>query len=113
MHRLPPGYLLGTQSTRRMIDQKFADLESRLQGNTAKPAPAAPPPTPKPVVAPPPKKKEEITPEILAVLSAAVAAYLGKRAKIRSVRRTGGPGVSPWTQQGRVYIQGSHNLARQ
>jgi hypothetical protein len=117
------GYALGAQATRRVIDEKFAELEGKLQGRgkgSPSAAPPAPPPAaapaPKPAVAPPPAAppvKEEITPETIAVISAALAAYLGKRAKIRSIRRVTHSGVSPWTQQGRVYIQGSHNLARQ
>lgn len=56
-------------------------------------------------------KKEEITAEILAVISAAVAQFLGAGARIRSTRLLTQPGgISPWAQQGRVIIQASHNL---
>jgi len=54
-------------------------------------------------IAPP----EEVTDEILLALSAAVAAYLGKRAPIRTVRLLGS---TAWAQQGRVNIQASHRL---
>lgn len=51
---------------------------------------------------------EEKTPdELILVLSAAVAAFLGKRAHIRSVRLVSS---TPWAQQGRVSIQASHLL---
>ncbi len=50
---------------------------------------------------------EEIPDEILLALSAAVAAYLGKRAHIRTVRLLSS---TAWAQQGRVNIQASHRL---
>jgi hypothetical protein len=61
----------------------------------------------------PPAEAEEISPEILAVISAAVSAFLGKTARVRGVRPARAAGAaSPWSQQGRVYIQGSHVLVR-
>lgn len=74
-------------------------------------APAAPAPAPAPIPAPAPVAAE-VTPEILMVLSAAVAAFLGKRARIKSARlRPAGPDMSSaWAQQGRVFVQASHNL---
>jgi len=54
-----------------------------------------------------PPEPEEVSEEILLALSAAVAAYLGKRARIRTVRLLGS---SQWAQQGRVSIQASHRL---
>ena len=68
-------------------------------------------PAPVPAPAPPtPERREEITPEILMVLTAAVAAFLGKRAKIRSARLAPVRPTSAWAQQGRVFVQASHNL---
>jgi hypothetical protein len=46
---------------------------------------------------------------LLAVLSAAVAAYLGKKPRIRSVRVLSSP---EWGRQGRLLIQASHALER-
>jgi methylmalonyl-CoA carboxyltransferase large subunit len=46
--------------------------------------------------------------EQLLVISAAIAAYLGKRAHIRQVRLLGS---GAWAQQGRVTIQASHSLS--
>ncbi|MBL8233241.1 MAG: hypothetical protein JNL98_32380 [Bryobacterales bacterium] len=59
---------------------------------------------PKPAPVPP---KEEIDEELLLVISAAIAAFLGKRPRIRQIRllHTGA-----WAQQGRVSIQASHVL---
>lgn len=65
----------------------------------------APQPTPTPRV------PDEITPEILMVLTAAVSAFLGKKAKIRRARVAQHAGLSSaWAQQGRVFVQASHNL---
>jgi hypothetical protein len=53
---------------------------------------------------------DEISSETLAIISAAVAAYLGQAVRIRSARRLPPEELSSWAQQGRVYIQASHNL---
>jgi methylmalonyl-CoA carboxyltransferase large subunit len=45
--------------------------------------------------------------ELLLVISAAVAAFLGKKAHVRQIRLVG---TAAWTQQGRVTIQASHAL---
>jgi methylmalonyl-CoA carboxyltransferase large subunit len=56
--------------------------------------------------------EEEVTPEMLVVMAAAVTAFLGKRVRIRSAKRLQSPYeiVNPWSQQGRVFVQASHNL---
>lgn len=55
--------------------------------------------------------REEIAPEILAAITAAAHAFLGKRSRLRSVRPLASQqGVSQWSQQGRVFVQASHNL---
>ena len=51
--------------------------------------------------------KQEIPPEIILAISAAVAAFLGKRASIRQIRLTG---TTPWAQQGRATVQASHTV---
>jgi hypothetical protein len=48
----------------------------------------------------------EIAPEIQAALAAAAVATLGPNAVVHSVKAA----TSPWTQQGRVLVQGGHNL---
>jgi methylmalonyl-CoA carboxyltransferase large subunit len=55
-----------------------------------------------------PSPAETVTPETLMVISAAIAAYLGVKPRIRQVRLIGSPS---WVQQGRVTIQASHALA--
>jgi methylmalonyl-CoA carboxyltransferase 12S subunit len=64
-------------------------------------------PAPAPQAEVPPAEEEGISEEVLIVISAAVAAFLGERAHIRQVRliRTGA-----WAQEGRVSIQASHRL---
>jgi hypothetical protein len=48
----------------------------------------------------------EIAPEIQAAIAAATVAALGPDAVVQSVK----PVPSPWSQQGRVMVQGGHNL---
>jgi F0F1-type ATP synthase membrane subunit b/b' len=48
----------------------------------------------------------EIAPEIQAAIAAATVATLGQSAAVRSVKAA----PSAWTQQGRVMVQGGHNL---
>jgi methylmalonyl-CoA carboxyltransferase large subunit len=50
---------------------------------------------------------EELSEEIILVLSAAIAAYLGKKAPIRQIRLLRS---DAWAQQGRTTIQASHAL---
>jgi methylmalonyl-CoA carboxyltransferase large subunit len=49
---------------------------------------------------------EGLSEEIVLVIGAAVAAFLGKKAPIRQIRLLGS---AAWSQQGRVTIQASHN----
>ncbi len=56
-----------------------------------------------------PAAQPEIAPDILLVISAAVAAFLGKRATIRQVHLSGS---SAWASQGRATIQASHTIVR-
>ena len=55
---------------------------------------------------------EEIAPEILVVIAAAATAFLRSNVRIRSAKMLPSPygGPSPWSQQGRVFVQSSHNL---
>jgi methylmalonyl-CoA carboxyltransferase large subunit len=69
---------------------------------------ASPPtPPPAPAAAAPPVQAEDLSEEIILVLSAAVAAFLGKKAPIRQIHLVG---TAAWAQQGRVSIQASHAL---
>ena len=96
----------------RALEATLAALTSRLDriaGPVPAPAPLpAPAPTPEP--APEPVIEEGISEEILIVLSAAIAAFAGKRVRIRHARLVPQAGTSAWAQQGRVFIQASHML---
>ena len=50
---------------------------------------------------------EGLSEELVLVISAAVAAFLGKKAHIRQIRLLGS---AAWAQQGRTTIQASHAL---
>lgn len=56
----------------------------------------------------------EITPEIMTVIETAVGAYLGKRARIVSVRLVSEsrPEANPWLERGRDMIHRSHNIVQ-
>jgi methylmalonyl-CoA carboxyltransferase large subunit len=72
------------------------------------PVPAVAPPGPAAAPAGPPDAHEAITEETLAVIAAAVAAFLGERAHIRQVRLVAS---EAWAQQGRVSVMASHRWA--
>jgi hypothetical protein len=55
------------------------------------------------------REPEEIPPDIQVAIAAAAAAVLGHHAQVTSARVVHNA-VSPWTQQGRVSVQSSHNL---
>ena len=57
-------------------------------------------------------KEEPITPELLMVMSAAIAAYLGKSVRIRRARFLDPQLVNAWGQASRVVVQSSHYLRR-
>ena len=91
--------MVKTSQILKELQAKIAELEARIQ-EIEHPKPASTP-------APQPPKEEAISEEIMLVIAAAVAAYLGERAHIRVVR------LAPshaWAQQGRVSIQASHRL---
>jgi len=80
------------------LEARIDQLEHPRKTAVSALAPAAP-------AAPP---EEPVSEEVMLVIAAAVAAYLGERAHIRVVR------LAPshaWAQQGRVSIQASHRLA--
>ena len=56
-------------------------------------------------------EQEEITPELLMIMSASIAAYLGKNVRIRKARFISEQGLSSWSQMGRVSIQTSHTFS--
>jgi methylmalonyl-CoA carboxyltransferase large subunit len=79
------------------LRQRVEKLEALLAATRAVPeaAPAA--------------SKQGISSEIVMAISAAVAAYLGKRATIRQIRLTSS---NAWSAIGRATIQASHSIVR-
>jgi len=71
-----------------------------------------PPPAPVAQPTPPEPEPAELSEETLAVLTAAVAAFLGKHARVRRARLAPRAASGAWAQQGRVFVQASHNLSR-
>lgn len=106
---------------RRDMEERVANLQRALEQTkvTAIPttslpvAAAVPPAAPTEVtaVAPP---HNGISSDLVLLISAAVTAYLGKKVRIRSVEHLQTPYeiINPWAQQGRVFVQASHNLAQ-
>jgi len=81
---------------------RLGERISALEGGASAPPSAA-------VSAKPAEEQasEGLSPELILVIGAAVAGYLGKRAPIRQIRLLGS---AAWAQQGRVTIQASHTL---
>jgi methylmalonyl-CoA carboxyltransferase large subunit len=106
--------------TLKAVEERVAELKrpaavppvvAPISAPAAKGTAAAPPPIKE---AAPPKQEmpEEVTPEMLVVIAAAVTAFLGKKVRIGSAKMLQSPYeiVNPWSQQGRVFVQASHNL---
>ena len=113
------GWVAGAAMSRRLVRSEVERLEALIESRNGKSFQVAAPVVVPVAVAPAPKtpepepasaQAEEISPEIIMVLSAAVAAFLGKRARIRSARLVRSAPSSAWAQQGRVFVQASHNL---
>ncbi|MBS0511886.1 MAG: hypothetical protein JSR42_12040 [Proteobacteria bacterium] len=83
----------------RSLAARVGELETQLQALAPH---VTPPVAPAPVTA-----DASITEEELLAISAAIAAFLGVRAKIRQVRLVHS---ATWAQVGRVHIQASHRV---
>jgi predicted GNAT superfamily acetyltransferase len=104
-------------SALKALEAHVAELSAAVARSAVAPVAASAPsahvsasaPAATPVVS---KKDEEIAPEMMLVIAAAVTAYLGKKVRIRSAKMLQSPYeiVNPWSQQGRVFVQASHNL---
>lgn len=84
----------------RSLAARVGELEAQLQSIAPPAAHPATPPAPA-------AADESITEEELLAISAAIAAFLGVRAKIRQVRLVHS---ATWAQVGRVHIQASHRV---
>jgi len=80
------------------LRQELARLSDRVAALEGVAAPVTP-------ANPPVPAAEPLSDEIVLVLGAAVAAFLGKKAHIRQIRLLGS---AAWLHQGRVTIQASH-----
>ncbi len=93
------------------LGERVAALEATA-GAAHAPAPAsASAPAPGPAAPPYPDREptpEGLSEELVLVIAAAIAAFLGKKAHIRQIRLLGSPG---WAEHGRVTIQASHVLS--
>jgi methylmalonyl-CoA carboxyltransferase large subunit len=88
--------------TVEQLRAQVSELTRRIEAlEPAAPAAAPPKTTNEPAAAP------GITEAELLAISAALAAYLGVRPHIRSIRLVS---TTAWAQQGRVSIQASHRL---
>ncbi len=134
-------YLFLRSSLRRSLDKKQRETDRRLeslaailrsiearleeQGEVASMQAAAAPEftmeaeqgftsAPSPAIEEEPVRRQssELSPETMAMLTEAVAAFLGKKVRILSAKLLESPNevVNAWSQQGRVFVQASHNL---
>jgi methylmalonyl-CoA carboxyltransferase large subunit len=82
------------------LNQRVAALEATALG-AAQPTSARPTAQATPVPA-----QEDLSDELVMVIGAAIAAFLGKKAHVRQIRLLGS---AAWLHQGRVTIQASHS----
>jgi methylmalonyl-CoA carboxyltransferase 12S subunit len=95
----------GLEALRRelaRLGERVSALEAAV-GVAPRAAPAPPP-------APPVPRDEGLSEELVLVISAAIAAFLGKRPHVRQIRLLGS---AAWSQQGRITVQASHHLGVQ
>ncbi|MGA2599993.1 MAG: hypothetical protein ABSH09_23740 [Bryobacteraceae bacterium] len=115
------GFWAAARNLRHAVDERFAELQHATPNGTAMNGAAkngaaqngaSVPALPVEKPAAPAETIEEpaVTPEVVMLISAAIAAYLGKHARVKSIRRIGPQGFNPWSQQGRATIQASHNV---
>jgi methylmalonyl-CoA carboxyltransferase large subunit len=86
--------------TLEALRREVARLNERVAALEAAARPAAPPAAP---------AAEGLSEELVLVIGAAIAAFLGKKPHIRQIRLLGS---AAWAQQGRATIQASHALQR-
>ena len=96
-------------TTMKALQARVAEL-SRLQAARVQEAEVAVIATPAEIAGQP--KLAQTTPEIVAALTAAATAFLGKKARVRSAQllpNTQQDSAGAWAQQGRMIVQTSHN----
>jgi methylmalonyl-CoA carboxyltransferase 12S subunit len=95
------------KQTKSELEVEVQELRQRLEKLETLLAASAQKEKPQPVS--PPAISYEIAADILLAISAAVAAFLGKRATIHQIRLTG---TTAWAMQGRATVQASHGIVR-
>lgn len=55
-------------------------------------------------------RQESASPRIRAAIAAAATAFLGRSAAVRAIKTASSDAANPWSQQGRMLVQTSHNL---
>jgi methylmalonyl-CoA carboxyltransferase large subunit len=96
------------------LAKRLEQLEARVReleagaGPPVSPGASALAPASATAAAAAPAPAEELPEEVLTAIAAAIAAFLGVKARIRQVRLVGREG---WAQQGRASIMASHRLA--
>lgn len=96
-------------TTVKALQARVAEL-SRLQAARVQEADLAAMATPAETAGP--AKQTQTKPEIVAALTAAATAFLGKKARVRSAQllpNTQQESAGAWAQQGRMIVQTSHN----
>lgn len=95
------------RSELKTLHERMASLEEKsdtaaFEATAAAQAALAPTPVPLPKPLP-----VALNDDVVMILSAAIAAFLGKKPHIRQIRLLGS---AAWAQQGRVTVQASHRL---
>ena len=88
----------------RAVETRLAEQHALLQGSVLHAAAAG-----KPEAESGGEDVAEVPPEIQAAIAAAAVTVAGPNAQVRSIQASA-PAASAWTQQGRVMVQGGHNL---
>lgn len=96
-------------------ERRLSELGAVVKALESRIAELSAPSQPRAVASPPQAAplrlvRAAVTPEILVMLAAAATAFLGKEVRVRSARLLQPvEGISPWAQQGRVFLQASHH----
>jgi hypothetical protein len=115
------GWVAGAMMARRLVRHEIEEFrrlnetpEREMAVPAHKPADEVVQPLPAPVQSAPspaaPPVEEQVSGETLSIISAVVAAVLGKRARVRGAHLMRTAPSTIWAQQGRVFVQGSHNI---
>jgi methylmalonyl-CoA carboxyltransferase large subunit len=98
--------------TKEPVEAELKELQARVEKLEAFLAASGVRPKEEKLTVPrvsPQAKKQNIGPEIILAITAAVAAFLGKRASIHQIHLTG---ATAWAAQGRATVQASHGIVR-